>query len=110
MPLDREALQIGGGGHKRFFVRLDEWTNGRFRCAVQEDVQARGGEVRLFVEHDDVVVELRELDDWFQHVLLRDASGGVLGLRDVGNLPQQVDALQVHVDRFPRDEQRRVCL
>ena len=64
----------------------------------------------MLVERDDVVVQLRELDDRLEHVLLRNAAGRVLRLRDVGDLAQELDAREMNVNRLTRDEQGCVRL
>ena len=52
-----------------------ERPDGRFGRTVREDVEPRGGDAGLFVEHQHVVVQLRQFHDRLQHVLLRDAAG-----------------------------------
>ena len=80
LPLHGDSLQVGCHRQQRLFSRVDERTDGGLWRAIEEDIQARRRNVRLFIKHDDVVVQLRQLSDRFQHVLLRDAAGRVLRL------------------------------
>ena len=47
---------------------------------VHQGVQARRRELRLFIQHQQVAVYLRDLDDAFEHVLLRNPSTCVFRL------------------------------
>ena len=77
---DCRSLQIGRRREQHLFAWLHERTKRRLWCTIQEQVQLRGGQIRLFIKHDDVVMELRELHDGLQHVVLRDPPRRVLRL------------------------------
>ncbi len=55
-------------------------------------------------------MKLRELHHALEHVLLRNTAGGVLRLRYVRQLPENVGAGQMDLDGFSRDEQLGIRL
>jgi len=80
------------------------------RCAIQQHVEPNAREVVLLLELDQVVMDARQLQNRFQDILLRDPAGAVFRLRDIGELPQEIDAREMNVDRSTRDEEVRIRL
>ena len=110
MAIDGEALQVTRGREQRLFGRLHERADRHVRRAVEQDVQTRRRNSRLLVEHQNVGVQRGQFEHRLQYVLLGNAAGRVLGLRDVGDLTEEIHAGEVHVHGLPRDEQRGVGL
>ena len=98
-------MKVLQGRIQNRFASTGQRSDWRVRRAVQQHVEVDASEVRLLLELDQVAVNARQLQDGFQHILLRDPAGGVLRLRHVGELPQEIDAREMNIDRPAGDEE-----